>query len=292
MSKYARRFMAVYLPLLAAFCVWVLLDAFVIRYAETTAEQPSAVSAAPAAPIVTADSYVSGSISVTLREETWNGTAVHTADVVLTDASLLRAALAEDTYGRNITETVAAQAERHDAILAINGDYYGSRRTGYVIRNGVLYRAAARKGQTDLCLWPDGTMTLIREDEISAESLSEQGVLQVFSFGPGLVENGEVLVSALDEVEQAMTSNPRTAVAMIEPLHYLLAVSDGRTEENAGLSLLKLAEFLRDRGAVTAYNLDGGGSSTMVFMGEVINFPTARGFYQERAVSDIVYIAE
>ena len=44
-------------------------------------------------------------------------------------------------------------------------------------------------------------------------------------------------------------------------------------------------------GVVTAYNLDGGGSSTMVYNGELVNNPTTTGRIRERAVSDIVYIA-
>jgi len=68
-------------------------------------------------------------------------------------------------------------------------------------------------------------------------------------------------------------------------------VSDGRTSESEGLSLKEFAEFLQDLGVETAYNLDGGGSSTMVFNGTVVNNPTTNGnTIKERSVSDIVYI--
>ena len=78
---------------------------------------------------------------------------------------------------------------------------------------------------------------------------------------------------------------------MINDLHYLFVVSDGRTNESEGLSLYELAEFLQSLGVKTAYNLDGGGSSTMYFNGNVINQPTTRGKnIKERSVSDIVYI--
>ena len=77
----------------------------------------------------------------------------------------------------------------------------------------------------------------------------------------------------------------------IRDRHYLFVVSDGRTDESAGLSLLQLAEFMKELGVTTAYNLDGGGSSTMYFNGEVINNPTTNGrSIKERSVSDIVYI--
>lgn len=88
-----------------------------------------------------------------------------------------------------------------------------------------------------------------------------------------------------------MASNPRTAIGIIDNLHYVFVVSDGRTEESEGLSLLELAEFMDGLGVKTAYNLDGGGSSTMYFNGEVINTPTTNGrSIKERSVSDIVYI--
>ena len=76
----------------------------------------------------------------------------------------------------------------------------------------------------------------------------------------------------------------------MDALHYMFVVSDGRTDESAGLSLSQLAEFMQGLGVVTAYNLDGGGSSTMYFNGEVINNPTTSGrSIKERSVSDIVY---
>lgn len=88
-----------------------------------------------------------------------------------------------------------------------------------------------------------------------------------------------------------MASNPRTAIGIIDNLHYVLVVSDGRTKESDGLSLLELAEFMESLGVTTAYNLDGGGSSTMYFNGEVVNQPTTNGkSIKERRVSDIVYI--
>ena len=88
-----------------------------------------------------------------------------------------------------------------------------------------------------------------------------------------------------------MSSNPRTAIGIVDELHYLFVVSDGRTNASEGLSLRELAEFMQSLGADIAYNLDGGGSSTMVFNGKVINNPTTNGkSIKERSVSDIVYI--
>jgi exopolysaccharide biosynthesis protein len=87
-----------------------------------------------------------------------------------------------------------------------------------------------------------------------------------------------------------MASNPRTAIGVISPNHYVFVVSDGRTSESTGLSLYQLAQFMEGLGCTTAYNLDGGGSSTMYFNGRVVNNPTTNGRIRERGVSDIVYI--
>ena len=134
-------------------------------------------------------------------------------------------------------------------------------------------------------------MKIIREGDVTAEELLDEGALQVYSFGPGLIVDGEITVTADAEVAQSMNSNPRTAIGYISPLHYVMVVSDGRTSESAGLSLLQLAKIMDQLGCEQAYNLDGGGSTTMYFNGEVINNPTSNGKRsKERSVSDIVYI--
>ena len=114
--------------------------------------------------------------------------------------------------------------------------------------------------------------------------------MNLLAFGPSLVENGEITVDTNSEVGQSMASNPRTAIGIIDENHYIIVVSDGRTSESEGLSLYQLAEVMKSYGVKTAYNLDGGGSSTLYFNGQVINKPTTNGTISERAVSDIVYI--
>ena len=178
-----------------------------------------------------------------------------------------------------------------NAILAINGDYYGVRKAGYVIRNGVIYRDTTLSNQEDLVIYEDGSFEIINESDITCEELLKNGAYQVFSFGPGLVDNNKVLVSTSTEVGKAMASNPRTAIGIVDSNHYVFVVSDGRTSESEGLSLYQLGTFLKNLGVSKAYNLDGGGSSTMVFQGTVINNPTTNGNrISEREVSDIVYI--
>ncbi|MCD8120435.1 MAG: phosphodiester glycosidase family protein [Lachnospiraceae bacterium] len=241
--------------------------------------------------VITENSYQDENITITITEYYEYDTAIYVADITLSSAEYLQTALAQSSYGRNVTAKTSEIAESAGAILAINGDYYGSQEKGYVIRNGVLYRSTGSSGQEDLVIYSDGSFEIISEDEITAEELLANGAVQTLSFGPALVVDGAVSVSSGDEVGKAKASNPRTAIGIIDDLHYVFVVSDGRTSESAGLSLSELAEFMEGLGVQTAYNLDGGGSSTMYFNGEVVNNPTSDGKkIKERSVSDIVYI--
>ena len=243
---------------------------------------------------VTQDSYKDSKISINLKEYTYNGSTVHVAEVSSDSDAYLKTAFAQGAYGKNVTATTSDIADSVNAILAINGDYNGAREKGYVIRNGKLYRNTADAGTEDLVIYKAGSFGIINESEVTAEELLAKGAMQTLSFGPALVENGKVSVDSDDEVDRAMGSNPRTAIGIKTDGTYLFVISDGRTDESEGLSLLELAEFMSSLGAKTAYNLDGGGSSTMVFNGSVVNVPTGGGIGNgsgsERKVSDIVYI--
>ena len=217
---------------------------------------------------------------------------IYVADVEVTDGTSILSAFANNTYGRNITDTTSDMAEENNAVLAINGDYYGARQSGYVIRNGVVYRNQGSNGE-DMVISKDGSLSFISESDTTTDSLIQKQAWQVLSFGPVLVESGQIAVTENDEVGMAMASNPRTAIGTVAKNHYLFVVSDGRTSESAGLSLYELANFMKSLGATNVYNLDGGGSSTMVFQGEVVNNPTTNGNkISERAVSDILYIGK
>lgn len=248
-------------------------------------------TAAAAAPVVSDGSYQDENISIEISEYYVNDTTVYVADVQVSSAEYLKTALAQNAYGKNVTATTTEIASDNNAILAINGDYYGAQEKGYVLRNGTLYRNTASKNQEDLVIYADGSFAIINESEVSAEDLLAQGAEQILSFGPALVMNGGVAVTADEEVGKAKTSNPRTAIGILSEGHYVFVVSDGRTDESEGLTLYELAEFMQGLGVQTAYNLDGGGSSTMVFNGELVNNPTTSGkSIKERSVSDIVYI--
>ncbi|UTT57859.1 phosphodiester glycosidase family protein [Cellulosimicrobium cellulans] len=248
---------------------------------------------------VDGDTYTSDSTSITVsRVTTGSGDdtlTYYVADVVLSDMTDLRSAFAQDAFGTNITETTSDIAADNGAVLAVNGDYYGFRDTGIVIRNGVVYRdEGAREG---LALYRDGHVEVYDETTTDAQSLVDAGVWNTLSFGPALVEDGEV-VAGIDDVEvdtnvgnhSIQGEQPRTAIGVVDENHLVLVVVDGREEGySRGATTTELAGILQDLGATTAYNIDGGGSSTLWFDGEVVNSPSQG---RERGTSDVLYVAD
>lgn len=287
---------SIFILCLVSFTLYILLNTFVIKKVytkvENTVEKTSISEEKDEDSIkVTNTSYEDNNIKIEIKELRENNTTIYVADVVLSDSKYLKTAFAKSSYGKNVTDKTSNIASSVNAILAINGDYYGVQESGYVLKNGVIYRNTSSYNQEDLVIYKDGSFKIINENDVSIDDLLEDGAYNILSFGPALVENGSVSVGENEEVGKAMGSNPRTAIGIIDENHYVFVVSDGRTSESTGLSLYELANVLKDLGCTTAYNLDGGGSSTMVFNNEVVNNPTTMGrTISERSVSDIVYI--
>ena len=287
------------------------LDRFVIQHVEISdvsayqASQSGTTTSAvqagtsTSAAVTTDTTYSSESSDITISTVTTGSgdstVTYYVADVVLGDATTLQSAFANDSFGENITETTSAIAEANNAIFAINGDYYGFRDTGIVIRNGVVFRdEGARQG---LAFYRDGTVKVYDETTTTAEQLVADGVWNTLSFGPSLLDNGEV-AEGIEDVEvdtnfgnhSIQGEQPRTAVGVIDENHLVFVVVDGRSPGySAGVTMTGLAEIMQGLGATTAYNIDGGGSSTMYFNGGLVNNPLGQN--KERGTSDILYIA-
>ncbi|MCR5502472.1 MAG: phosphodiester glycosidase family protein [Lachnospiraceae bacterium] len=317
-----KRIIIAYYSALLLFTVYAVLDVFVIKHTYQADVSKAAVNPVKVAAdeggskepenIITSDeiseisdddeplnmtkneefdySYSDDDISIAISNYRAFDTEVFIADVTISSPDLMKTAFAEDAYGKNIVQPTSEQAEDNGAILAINGDYYGARETGYVARNGVLY--SDKPSDVDaLAVYSDGSMEVIRQDERSAEDLMEKGAMHLFSFGPGLISDGTVTVRKEQDVNVVGQHHPRTSIGMIEKNHYIFLVADGRFDNNVGLTLYQMATILQSFGVKCAYNLDGGGSSTLWFQGSILNHPTSKGDeIQERAVSDIVYI--
>jgi exopolysaccharide biosynthesis protein len=293
------------------FCafVLVLLDIFVIPRALAAPPTapladfmpepealPSPLSITPAepeeaiekmAPRIGASSYIDEKIRIQIETIRKYDTTIHIADIQVSNAAYLKTAFAKNTYGRNINEITSLIAAEHTALFAINGDDYGFRDTGFVLRNGILYRDTG--GGEAFVMDKNGNLSSVNERDISAGAVNN--AWQIWSFGPALIRDSGIVVGPSTEIAgRAALSNPRTAIGQIAPLHYIMIVSNGRLREEKGLSLLELAEVFLERGCTTAYNLDGGGSSSMVFNGNIINTPTEGRRIGERKISDIIYI--
>lgn len=269
-------------------------------FASATHSVANAVfSPAPAGSVIADDwNYHSDSVSISIRQVvTGSGSSRVTyfvADVILCDAVQLHSAFAENSFGRNIIANTSEIAQQNGAVFAINGDYYGFRSDGIMIRNGVIYRD--KPARTGLAFYLDGTMRIYDETQTSAQELLDAGVWNTLSFGPALVENSAVInnesrVSVDTNIgnHSIQGNNPRTGVGMISANHFVFVVVDGRSKGySRGVSLEEFAQIFQNLGCTEAYNLDGGGSSTMVFQGRVVNNPLGRN--RERGTSDILFI--
>ena len=312
------RFAVVFAILLTAAFAFTLLDTFVlpktlqavqqdeVQYPLFVSEQTkladsnSSVAGQKAngestetiAPVITANSYKDENIEISIETIRVYDTDVYIADIRISSIDYFKTAFAQNIFGRNINEKTSVIAAGQNAILAINGDYYGFRNDGWVLRNGILYRSEKNPNKSvDAFLMDrEGSFSYIEGNASIEGQLSE--LWQIWSFGPALVVDGEISVTKNQEIQgRSSNSNPRTAMGQLGDLHYIFIVSDGRTNTSAGLSLFELASLLKERGCLIAYNLDGGGSSTMFFNGQIVNNPTTDGKrIKEREISDIVYI--
>ena len=287
---------------------YLLADRYLVEHVEiasvgtptsTTGSGQVAAKAQATSTAVSDDwSYQSDTVSITIEEvSTGSGSdalVYFVADVVVSDATQLSSAFAKNSFGRNIIAYTSQIAAQNDAVFAVNGDYYGFRTDGIVIRNGVIYRdVPARVG---LAFYKDGSMKAYDETQTTAEELLADGVWNTLSFGPALITDS-VIADNLSYVEvdtnfgnhPIQGLQPRTGVGIIDDNHFVFIVVDGRSQGySRGVTLTEFAQIFKDLGCTDAYNVDGGGSSTMYFMGRVVNNPLGRN--QERGTSDILFI--
>lgn len=218
----------------------------------------------------------------------------YVADIKLTNATQMRSGFAKNKFGRNIIEGTSVIAKENNAILAINGDYYGFRSDGIEIRNGMLLRN--EPARTGLAFYKDGSMKIYDEKKTTGEELLKNGVWNTVSFGPALVIDGKMGTDIANyEVDTNIGNHPiqgvhpRAGIGMIEKNHFVFVVVDGRSKGySKGMELEEFAKLFQDLGCKTAYNLDGGYSATMYFMGKRVNKPGGKD--KERGTSDIIYI--
>ena len=261
-------------------------------------------------------------IDITTHRDEEDTTYYYVADVRLKSLRYFKTAFANNRYGENVNQKTSDICKANRGILAISGDNYGAQESGYVLRNGQIFRTSKsssnlgsnpRSLAEDLAIYRDGTFEIFDEKTTDLQTIADKGAWQVFSFGPGLVKNGVIAVDENTEVDSIVKNGvtsqcQRMAVGIIAPLHYCFVVCDGRSDESAGFSLIQMAKIMKDLHCYQAYNLDGGGSATMYLdngtgnadrLAHLVNKPN-QNYYshstgtnvQQRGVSDIVYIGK
>lgn len=268
-------------------------DPSTVTTTEAVTTEADSTEAVSPGPVVDGTTYTTDNATITIAQVTSGSgsgqVTYYVADVQLAVGATLQTALAGG--GRDNASDIAAAA---GASLAINADYFASRDDGIIIRDGVLYRdVPVRAG---LAFYSDGRVQVYEETQTSAAELLAAGVTDTLSFGPALLVDGE-LGDNLDTVEveaharhPIQGSQPRAGIGIVDTGHFVFVVVDGRSPGySRGVTLTEFAEIFADLGCTTAYNLDGGGSATLVFQNEVVNIPLGRG--SERAVGDIIYVA-
>ena len=185
---------------------------------------------------------------------------------------------------RHVEDLIA----KNPSVLAVSDDMYGLRITpvskgktkydyhGVVIRNGEVIATKTRNSQKKrswpnldtMAVYQDGSMKTFDCDALTAEEYLEQGAVHVFAFGPWLLSGGEVHPK-LEKINNY--SEPRVALGMIEPYHYILIVTTGRpTNKYQGYKLTWLADKMKEYGCTEALNLDGGATVALAFNNKII----------------------
>ncbi len=232
-------------------------------------------------------SYRQNGVNLRVSQITREELKMFVCEFFLDSPELLHTALAGGKItGRQYTSKIARSV---GAVLAVNGDFCGYRTNGIIIREGEVLRDSPADWDL-LYIDRDGDLRYGVSDSFDADRLVADGVRQSWCFGPLLVADGKKVEEMNRPGLSASHREPRTAIGQLGPLHYLLFVVDAIRDDDqviGGMSFSTLADTLVELGCVTAYNLDGGGSTTLYFNGEVINEPCVNG---ERPVSDIIYL--
>ena len=212
---------------------------------------------------------------------------VYVADIYIADIYCLQTAFAKNTYGRGYREWITDVATRYKSVVTLNGDYYGCRDTGIVIRNGRLYRDKKYQGDI-LALYWDGHMEAFKSTDFDAMAEMNRGICQGWSFGPSLLEADGSPKSKFNCDSNLQKRNPRSAIGYYEPGHYCFVVVDGRNNASNGASMAHLAQLMSSLGCKLAYNLDGGQTSLLAAGSKLINKPSQGG----RSSSDYIMIID
>lgn len=228
--------------------------------------------------------YLSDDLTVTITRHSRQDPALvwFESDIRLRGEEKLLSALSEGKKPGRKAQSPVKLARDSRLVLSVNDDYFGRRlkdgkRPGVIIRDGEIlgdrtYRAdhPSFPNLEALALFRDGSMKTFLSDAHTAEEYLQMGATDVFSFGPILVRDGQP-GPHMDDKDYYHYREPRCALGMIEPGHYLILTVKGRSRDSRGAYLPWLAERMLALGAKEALNLDGGGTTALIFMGQILN---------------------
>ena len=235
--------------------------------------------------VVTGDmSYHSKNLSIEINVVERDGHVFYVAEVYFASLDNFKPVFANGKF-HNGYQTTSEMAEDNNAVFAVNSDSCTAVDYGVIIRNGEIYRDNVAADH--LAIYGDGSMKSLLPANVNSKYLLKDGAVHVFNFGPLLMYNGKSKEFPYSHIR---SPHPRTAIGMVEPYHYYFVVVDGRCDYSASITLEDLSIFMAGLGCVDAYNLDGGGSSTMVFMGRLINRP--EGGTEERDIDGAILLVE
>lgn len=243
--------------------------------------------------IMTENSYKSPEVSITLETiSTGEGKGkitYHVADIYVASMENFTTYTANNEIRYFGTQDVMEMTQASDAIVAISGDFLTYQKSGFLMRNTNVYKEDTNKAS--ICvLYADGVMETYDGSTYDIEEIKAKGAVQVWSFGPNLLdENGKVRESY--KVSSAVSyTNPRSAIGYYEPGHYCFVLVDGRQEGySVGMTIPELAAVFEELGCKCAYNLDGGGSAVMVYNQERYSQQSNGG---DRDLGDILLIRD
>jgi exopolysaccharide biosynthesis protein len=246
--------------------------------------------------------YLTPSLSIDLRryedKSNKNATLVwFEADIHASPDSPMTAYLTPGTKNQGKAYSSPVElAKKNRAVLAFADDNFGDRwnggsRTGVIVRNGQIIgekTVADGKGKFPnleiLALFSDGSMKTFASDAYTAREYIDMGAVNTYAFGPILIQNGELSKYMLME-EYYTYREPRCAIGMIAPYHYYLLVVKGRSTDSKGAYLTWLADNMLSHGVVEGMNLDGGGTTALVFMGKILNWSSVKELRQTTSIT-------
>ena len=280
--------------LLLALCMMTLWGVCLAEHAEYSLPLDFSGGYKPKAENYTKNSYQDESLSVKMEVRDIDGVRYDIAWIKVKSPTQLRTAIA-GAPNEVVAEKPGKMARRVNAVVAINGDFYTQRKDGLIYRQGVAFRYALNPEKDVLVIDDLGDLHVFLNGENQAAELvaflqSGRTIVNAFTFGPAIVKDGVALKmpatykTRFDSDVRA----PRTVIAQIGPLEYVFVEAEGRVKHSKGVTTDQMGEFMATLGVQTAYCLDGGNSSIMLFNGRYFD---ANYSESERGQSDIIYVA-